>query len=129
MLAEGAVKVSFTLATASIPERVAPFIRFKIEPLQRREVQMVRRVEDLVDRDLFAAMILQGIVIHEGIVAPFSLWPWPSPLSDGPAKLHAFVMLLLRSCPVSSYIIFVCEPVIPCHARPALGRRLEGSRG
>ena len=28
---------------------------------------MVQRVKDLVDRDLFAAMILQGIVIHEGI--------------------------------------------------------------
>ena len=43
--------------------------------------------------------------------------------------LHAFVMFMPRSWPVSSRIIFVCEPVIPCHARPAAGRRLEGSRG
>jgi hypothetical protein len=51
--------VSFTLATASIPEgRAAPIHPIKIEPLQRREVQMVQRVKELV---------LQGIVIHEGI--------------------------------------------------------------
>jgi hypothetical protein len=28
---------------------------------------MVQSVKELVDRDLYAAMILQGIVIHEGI--------------------------------------------------------------
>jgi hypothetical protein len=28
---------------------------------------MVQRVKDLVDRDLYAAMILQGLVIRDGI--------------------------------------------------------------
>ena len=42
---------------------------------------------------------------------------------------HAFVMFIPRSWLISSRIIFVCEPVIPRHAGPAAGRRLEGSRG
>jgi hypothetical protein len=71
--------------------------------------------------------------------------PWPSPLSDGRlrlkqdccypslsagAGLHAFVMFIAPI--LTSFVAHrfrVREAGHPCDARPAEGRRLEGSRG
>ena len=68
---------------------------------------------------------------------PFSSWPWPSPLYDGPAKgCRPFVMFIAPILSSFSRIIFVCErPVIPSvrcktgNGAATRVRRLEGTKG